>query len=260
MLVAMKEKRGSHPPLVDIKHIPGIGDIRAQNGELRIGGGASARAIAQSPLVRTRTPVLAQAVNLVGSMQIGNRATIAGNLANASPAADSAPALLVLGGSVKLVGAAGERWVPLEELFLGPKKTVINQEVLTEVRVPVPSERGQGLFSKLGLRNAPEDIAIVSVAIHALPDDSAKNWRQVRIALGAVAPMPIRARQAEDALTGRAIDAKVIDDASRLAAEKDARPITDLRGSAAYRRAMVRVLVQRMLGEIADNIAREARA
>jgi len=260
LLVAMKEKRGSHVPLVDIKHIPGIGDIQAQNGELRIGGGASARVIAQSPLVRTRVPILAQALSVVGSMQIGNRATIAGNLANASPAADSAPPLLGLGASVKLVGAAGERWVPLEEFFVGPKKTVINREVLTEVRVPVLSQRGKGVFCKLGLRAAPEDIAIVSVAIFALPDDSAKNWQQVRIALGAVAPTPIRALHAEEALASRAIDRKVIDDASRLAAEKDAQPITDIRGSAGYRRAMVQVLVQRILAEISDNIKKEARA
>ena len=260
LLVAMKEKRGVHPPLIDIKHVPGIGDIQSQNGELRIGGGASAHDIAQSPAVRTRLPILAQAASVVGSMQIGNRATIAGNLANASPAADSAPPLLVLGASVRLVGVRGERWVPLEQFFIGPKKTIINQEVLTEVRVPVLSQRGKGVFCKLGLRNAPEDIAIASAAIFAVPDDSAKNWQEVKIALGAVAPTPIRARHAEQALTGRAIDAKAIDDAGRLAAEKDAQPISDIRGSAGYRRAMVQVLVQRILSEIADSIKKEARA
>jgi carbon-monoxide dehydrogenase medium subunit len=136
---------------------------------------------------------------------------------------------------------------------------VINREMLTEVRVPALSDRGKGIFCKLGLRAAPEDIAIVSAAVFALADNSAKNWQQVRIALGAVAPTPIRARHAEEAITGRAIEAKIIDDASRLAAEKDAQPITDIRGSAGYRRAMVRVLVQRILAEIADNIKKEAR-
>jgi carbon-monoxide dehydrogenase medium subunit len=253
LLVAMKEKRHAQSPLIDIKHIPGIGDIRAQNGHLRLGGGARARAIAQSALVRARLPVLSQAATILGSMQIGNRATIGGNLANASPAADCAPPLLVLGGSVKLVGVAGERWVPLENFFVGPKKTVINREVLTEIRVPTLPEGGKGVFCKLGLRAAPEDIAIVSVAIFALPDDSSKNWKRVRIALGAVAPTPIRAHHAEEALTGQPIAAKIIEDASRLAAEKDAQPITDIRGSATYRRAMVEVLVQRLLAEIADN-------
>lgn len=260
LLVAMKEKRGSHPPLIDLKQIPGIGDIRAQNGDLHLGGGARARAIAQSSLVQTRTPVLAQAVGVVGSMQIGNRATIGGNLANASPAADCAPPLLVLGGSVKLVGMAGERWVSLEDFFVGPKKTVIDREVLTEIRVPTLPEGGKGVFCKLGLRAAPEDIAIVSVAIFALPDISNKNWKQVRIALGAVAPTPIRAHHAEESLTGQPIAAKVVADASRLAAEKDAQPISDIRGSASYRRAMVQVLVQRMLSEMADSTTGELRA
>jgi CO/xanthine dehydrogenase FAD-binding subunit len=260
LLVAMKEKRGSHPPLIDIKHIPGIGDIRAQNGDLRLGGSASARAIARSPLMRASLTVLSQAASILGSVQIGNRATIGGNLANASPAADCALPLLVLGGSVKLVGVAGERWVPLENFFVGPKKTVINREVLTEIRVPTLPEGGKGVFCKLGLRAAPEDIAIVSVAIFALPDTSNKNWKQVRVALGAVAPTPIRALHAEEALIGQPITAKIIEDASRLAAEKDAQPITDIRGSASYRRTMVQVLVQRILTEIANNTKGETRA
>ena len=256
--MAMKERRLAHPALVDIKHIPGICDIQAENGGLRLGSGAYARMIARSPLVRERFPILSQALTLLGSMQIGNRATIGGNLANGSPAADSAPPLLALGASVKLVGAEGERQVSLEDFFIGPKKTVINREVLTEVHVPALSPRGRGIFYKLGPRGAPEDIGIVSVAIFAVSDDRARSWKDVRIALGAVAPTAIRARRAEEALNGQPIEARSIEDASRLAAETDAQPITDIRGSAEYRRAMVQVLVRRVLEQIAGDVKAEA--
>ncbi len=260
LLVSMREKRRLHSPLIDIKHIPGIADIRAQNGELSIGGGASARAIAKSVLMRERVPILSQALSILGSMQVGNRATVGGNLANGSPAADSAPPLLTLDASVKLVGPRGERWVPLDKFFVGPKKTIVNREILAEVRIATPPQNGRGVFYKLGLRGAPEDIAIVSAAIFAVPDDSAHNWKEVCIALGAVAPTPIRARHAEEALKGQPMGAKTTKDASRLAAEKDAQPITDIRGSADYRRAMVEVLVGRILDEIRGVMQREARA
>jgi len=158
------------------------------------------------------------------------------------------------------VGPGSERWVPLDKFFVGPKKTVLNRELLAEISIPISPQSSRGVFCKLGLRSAPEDIAIVSAAIFAVPDDSGRNWKEVRIALGAVAPTPIRARHAEEALAGRPMEAKVIEDASRLAAEKDAQPITDIRGSAGYRRAMVQVLVQRILTGIANNMKSEARA
>lgn len=257
LLVAMKERRLAHPALIDIKQIPGICDIQTENGGLRLGGGACARVIARSPLVREHFPVLSQALTLLGSMQIGNRATIGGNLANGSPAADSAPPLLALGASVKLVGPEGERQVSLEDFFIGPKKTVINREVLTEIHVPALSPRGRGIFYKLGPRGAPEDICIVSVAIFAVSDEQARSWKDVRIALGAVAPTPIRSRRAEEALNGQPIEARGIEDASRLAAETDAQPITDIRGSAEYRRAMVQALVRRVLEQIARDLRKE---
>ncbi|MBI4527737.1 MAG: xanthine dehydrogenase family protein subunit M [Deltaproteobacteria bacterium] len=260
LLVAMKEKRGAHPPLVDVKHIPGICNIQPENGGLKVGGGACTRVIARSPLVRERFPLLSDALTILGSIQIGNRATIGGNLCNGSPAADSAPALLSLAASVKLVGPQAERRVPLEEFFVGPKKTVLNRELLVEIHIPAAPPLGRSFFYKLGPRGAPEDICIVSVGIFAVADDSAKNWKDARISLGAVAPTPIRARQAEEALRDRPISASAIDDAARLAAEKDGQPITDIRGSADYRRAMVRVLVKRGLEQIAAGIKETARS
>ena len=254
LLVRMKERQLIRRVLVDIKRIPGLGAIRLEKGALCLGGSATTRAIARSPLVRGGFPLLSQALQVLGSMQIGNRATIGGNLSNASPAADSAPPLLVLGASVKLMGARGERKVPLENFFLGPGKTVMDREMLTEIQIPAAPAQGRAVFYKLGLRAAPEDIALVSVALFGVPDAGEKNWQDIRIALGAVAPTAIRALHAEEALRGQPIGRKSAADASRLAAEKDSNPITDIRASAGYRRAMVELLVRRALEQATREI------
>ena len=251
LLVGMKERRGRHPALLDIKAVPELAGIRADNGTLCLGATVTTRAIAQSPLVRERFPMLFHSMKLLGSMQIGNRATIGGNLANGSPAADGAPPLLALGASVRLVGKTKERWVPLDNFFIGPKKTIIEGELLAEVRIPTPPPGGRGIFYKLGPRNAPEDICIVSAAVYGVPDGGANGWKELRIALGAVAPTPIRARNAEERLKGQLLDAKLVVEAARIAADKDAQPISDIRGSADYRREMVYVLVKRALEQIA---------
>src|SRR3990170_2353050 len=254
LLVGMKEQRGRHPALLDIKAVPELAGIRADNGAICVGATSTTRAIAASPLIRERLPVLSQSLKLLGSMQIGNRATIGGNLANGSPAADGAPPLLALDASVKLVGKAKERSVPLDKFFIGPKKTVIDGELLAEVRIPTPSPGGRGIFYKLGPRNAPEDICIVSAAVYGVPDDGANGWKELRIALGAVAPTPIRARNAEERLKGQPLEPKLVDEAARIAADKDAQPISDIRGSADYRREMVYVLVKRALEQIARGV------
>ncbi len=257
LLVALKERRLNHPALVDIKSVPELGGIQPQNGGLRIGAAVSTRAVARASLVRERFPILSQALSVLGSMQIGNRATIGGNLCNASPAADSAPPLLALDASVQLIGAQGERSVPLEKFFLAPKKTVIERELLAAVNIPFVPVKGSGIFYKLGPRGAPEDICIVSVAVFGIADPAGKNWRKIRIALGAVAPTPIRARAAEEAIEGQPIETDALTEAARLAAEKDAQPISDIRGSAQYRSAMVRVLVERALRHVATDLKGE---
>jgi len=253
LLVEMKERRGRYPALLDIKAVPELGGVRADNGAICLGATSTTRAIAASPLVRERFPILSQSLKLLGSMQIGNRATIGGNLSNASPAADSAPPLLALDAAVKLIGKTKERWVPLEHFFIGPKKTVIEGELLAEVRIPA-SPAGRGIFYKLGPRNAPEDICIVSAAVYGVPDGGENGWKELRIALGAVAPTPIRARNAEERLKGQPLEPKLVDEAARIAADKDAQPISDIRGSADYRREMVYVLVKRALEQIARSV------
>ncbi|MBI2088389.1 MAG: xanthine dehydrogenase family protein subunit M [Deltaproteobacteria bacterium] len=259
VLVALKEGKLKPQALIDIKRIPELGGIQADNGTLRLGAAVSTRAISRSPVVRERFPLLSEALKILGSMQIGNRATLGGNLANASPAADSAPPLLTLQASLRLVSPKGERSVALEDFFLAPGKTVLDQEILTEVRIPSAPAQGRGVFYKLGPRGAPEDICIVSVAVFVTADAQRKSWQDVRIALGAVAPTPVRARHAEAALQGQPIGDKTAKEAARLAAEKDANPITDIRGSASYRGAMVQVLVERAVDRLARDLRESAR-
>ncbi|HXG52743.1 MAG TPA: xanthine dehydrogenase family protein subunit M [candidate division Zixibacteria bacterium] len=257
LLVALKQKKALPRALMDVKWIPELNALRLQDAGLSVGAAVTARALARSVLLREGWPVLAQASGTLGSMQIGNRATLGGNLCNASPAADGAPPLLALDARVKLVGRDGGRELPLEKFFVGPKRTVADRELLTEIVIPEMPPRSRGVFLKLGPRGAPEDIAIVSVAVVAVPDAAQERWQEVRIALGAVAPTPVRARRAEQALAGRPIDRSAIESASRVAAAEDARPIDDLRGSASYRRAMVGVLVGRALADLAGQIRPE---
>jgi len=258
LLVALKNGEAKPQVLLDVKALPELGSVRQQNGWISLGAAVSVRALARSALIRERYSVLAQALKILGSTQIANRATLGGNLCNASPAADSAPPLLALDARVRLAGLKGNRDLPLAEFFLGPNKTALKRELLTEILIPPAPAPGRGLFSKLGSRSAPEDIAIVSVAAFVVPDRAGNRWQEARIALGAVGPAPMRARYAEEALVGQPISGQSIRDASRVAAEKDAQPISDIRASAGYRRAMVEVLLTRALEHLASEIVQGA--
>jgi len=181
----------------------------------------------------------------------GNRATVGGNLCNASPAADSAPALICYGASAHIFGPDGHRKLPLEEFFLGPGKTALQRgELLTAVTVPFV--RGSaGHFLKLG-RTAVGDISVMNVAVLGWPDSAAPSGTSWRIALGSVAPTVIRAPEAERLLSQDTSPAGL--EAASQAAAAAARPIDDIRATAAYRTDMVRVLtrrgVERVLAEI----------
>jgi CO/xanthine dehydrogenase FAD-binding subunit len=183
------------------------------------------------------------AARLVGSPQIRNRGTLGGNLANASPAGDSIPPLYVLDARVVLASADGTRAVPVAEFFTGPGQSLRAQhEIITAVELPVNGKR-RSVFMRLGQRQALA-ISKVSIAVSLVLAD--ETVRDVRIALGAVAPTVVRARRAEDALHGHRLENSVIT-AACAAAEADASPISDLRSNAGYRRAMCRELLSRAL-------------
>lgn len=253
LLVNMKERGWEPRVLVNLKSIPGLGYIRFDEKEgLRIGALTTVREVETSALIREKFPCLHEGAKSLGSVQVRNRATLGGNLCNASPAADNAPPLLVLNARVKLVGARGEKIVPLEKFFVGPGATVLDNEVLVEIMVPASSQQVQGVYLTISRREAV-DLAQVGIAIAARAEDKKARWRDVRIALGAVAPTPIRAYETEKLLEGREIEKTVIEEAIKKSIE-EARPITDLRASEWYRREMVRVLAQRALEQIAGQI------
>lgn len=237
--------------VVDLKALPGMREIRqSPDGWLVIGAACTMNQVAAHPLVAAGYNLLAQACNSVASYQLRNRATVGGNCCNASPAADTAPALYCLEAVAEIYSPGGARRLPIAQFFTGPGKTALRPgEFLTALHLP-PAPRGaRGAFNKLG-RTTLGDISTVSVAVYAWEDtetrrhgDAEMPRRDWRIALGAVGPTPLRAPEAEAALAGDASPAGVQRAAALAAAA--ARPIDDIRASAAYRRAMVAVLTRR---------------
>lgn len=228
--------------VVDISRIPGLDHVKYDAaGTLSIGTLASIRALEMSVQVKERHSVISQAAGQLGSVAIRNVGTVGGNLCHASPAADTAPALMALGARVKIAGPAGERATALENFFTGPGRTVLERgEILTEIQIPATAPDTKGIYFKHAIRGA-SDLAIVGVAVVASFDGG--RCRNLRIALGAVAPTPMRATGAERLLEGRELDLALIEIAAREAAD-ESRPITDIRGSAEYRREMVKVFVR----------------
>ncbi len=236
--------------LIDITGIAGLGDISDDgNHGLRIGSTVTIRDVETSPLVRQRFPVLAEAAGLLGSVAIRNVATLGGNICNASPAAECAPALLCLSAEARIVGPAGERLVPLEDFFTGPGATVLgDDEILAEIHVPASEPGSRAAYLKHSARGSI-DLAIVGVAAVGVFDPTDRVCHGIRMALGAVAPTPIRTRTAEDLVRGKVLDEEQVAAAAEAAAE-EARPISDVRGSEAYRRDMVRVFTRRVLRDL----------
>ena len=228
--------------VVDIEHVPGLDYVRYDDkGALTIGALTTIRALELSAELKEHHPVISQAAGQLGSMAIRNMGTIGGNLCHASPAADTAPSLIGLGATVKIVGPAGKRTVALEDFFTGPGQTVLQRgEMAVEIQVPSMPRHTQGVYLKHSIRGTA-DLAIVGVAVIATLDG--ERCQNVKIVLGAVAPTPMRARNAEEVLEGKEIDDALIENAAQAAAD-ESRPITDVRASADYRKEMVKVFTR----------------
>ncbi len=234
----VKMKTGALRPkyIVNIKRIPGLRYIRLEEGVLRIGALTTWHDLEEDPVVE-RFPALADAVKQMGGLQIRVMGTIAGNLCNASPAADAAPPLLVYDAEVVLASVKGVRTVKLEDFFVGPGKTVMQpNELLVEIRVP--AKGGSSAFVKLSRTSM--DLAIASAAVYA--EFEGEVVKEARVALGSVAPTPIRARKTEAVLKGRRVSEEGLIELLRTVSE-EVNPITDVRASAWYRREVSRVLV-----------------
>jgi carbon-monoxide dehydrogenase medium subunit len=247
LMVRMRD--GLRPgSVVDLTGIVELRGCRLVEGILEIGALATHADLAASPLVQVHATALAQAASLIGSPAIRSRGTIGGNVANASPAADTVPALFVLAAEAVLAGPDGERIVPVESFATGPGRTVRRPgEILVRFRIPVPVEGFRSVYDRLGPRRALA-ISKVSVAIGArvYPDGTLGT---VRVALGAVGPIVLRARGAEAALEGRVPSGDVLE-AAMAAASADARAITDIRSTAEYRTAMCGILLRRSLSTL----------
>ena len=236
--------------LVDIARL-GLSYIRKSGKSWAIGATTTMAAVEDSAAMRELAGgILAKAAAACGSVQLRNMATLGGNLANASPAADTAAPLLALDASVVLEGSRKRRTLPLADFFSAPGKTVIGKELLVEILVPIPSRAGHWgwAFQKLG--RTESDIAVVSAAA-GLQVDTRGVCQYVRIALGAVAPTPLRAAGAESILAGQKPTAGLIAQACQQVA-REVSPIGDVRASAEYRRDMAQVLVERILRDCAQ--------
>jgi carbon-monoxide dehydrogenase medium subunit len=243
----MKEKGLLPKYIVDLKRVPGLAGIRENSdGTITLGALTTMREIEISRLITKKYPFLSQSAAEVGSIQIRNRATIGGNMSNATPSADTAPALIALNATAKIAGATGERSINLEEFFKGPGQTVMSaEEILTEVSIPKTGPRLVGEYIKFSPREMM-DLAYVGVAVAYNLGEKDKKCDGVRIVLGAVAPTPIRAKRAEAALEGQVLTEELAEKIGAIAAE-EAKPISDVRSTAEYRRAMVGAMTKRAL-------------
>lgn len=258
LLVKMKHRRLLSRHLINIKRIPHLDQIRHDDqAGLRIGSLVTAQSIKESSVVANKVPLLSQAAGKLGTLQIRHIATLGGNLANASPSAEFAPALLTLGAVLKCVGTGGGRLIPVGEFFVGPGKSALRpDEVITEIQVPNLPLNANGVYLKHALRRM--DVAIAAVAVVVRFDGGV--CEDAKIALSAVAPIPFRACKAEAALKGQKLgrDASARDlirEAASLASDESL-PIDDFRDCAGHRREVVGALVAQAL----EHVASRARA
>lgn len=254
LLVAMKQRQITPAYIINVKVIPDLDYVCYDRDGLRIGALATLNDIESSPVVREKFPILADAAHQMAMPAIRNMATIGGNLCNAAPSSDMAPPLIGLGAKAKIVGIHGERTTTVEQFFVGPGESALKDgEILTEIQVPnTPPDTG-GVYLKLPARTAT-DIALVGVAAIITLDGKHVSIVDAKIVLGAVAPTPLRARKAEDRIIGKTVDDKSFEEAAQAAAQ-EAKPISDVRGSADYRKEMVKVFTRRAIREAIAKLA-----
>ena len=259
LVIMMKQRLVRPSSLISLRMVRGLNGIAEKDGALRIGGLATHREVETSTLVRRRVPLLAETYRHVATIRVRNMATVGGGLAHADPNQDPPPTLMVLGATLKASSADGSRVIPLEEFFTDYYETVLKpDEIITEVSVPrLPANSG-GAFVKFLPRTA-DDYATVSAAAVVILDRARKIFTDVCIALGSVGTTPIRAREAEAVLRGQPVKREAL----REAAEKVRQavdPVSDFRGSAAYKKEMAVVFVRRALEMALDNLPKKSKA
>jgi carbon-monoxide dehydrogenase medium subunit len=248
LLADLKFSPSSHAPnvIVDISRIEDFRAIAVTDAGLSIGALVTHTEIMRSPVIRDMFPALVDAAHTIGAVQTRNLGTLGGNLVTAVPSVDSGPTLVALDAIVTLLGPGGQRQMPLAEFFVGPRKTALKpDELLMEILIPKENLHKPTHFLKFGLRKG-QALALVNVGASIWIDWDKNRFVAPRVALGAVAPKVIHATGAEAYLDGREITPDAMAEAGRLAA-LDAKPITDFRASAEYRRDLIAVLTKRAL-------------
>jgi carbon-monoxide dehydrogenase medium subunit len=250
LLIGMKTRAVQPKCLIDLKGIPDLDGIEYDDG-FKLGALTTVRDVEVSLLIREKIPALSEAAGTLGSIQIRNRATIGGNLCHGSPAADMAAILLAMNCEVKIATGNGARTIGLDQFFIAPNRTALQpNEILGQLIIPKEIEQFKGIYLKHGPRKAM-DIGMVNIAILLDADAGSGLCNQIMIALGAVAPRPIRAKKAEALLNGNKLKPESIQKAAEAAAG-EATPITDFRASAGYRKDLVENLVARGIHQILE--------
>ncbi|MBU2497614.1 MAG: xanthine dehydrogenase family protein subunit M [Proteobacteria bacterium] len=250
LMLKMRTEVISPKVLVDIGSIRELDYIEYNNsGGLAIGALTTIRSLENSSDLQRTFPVISMAARQLGSVAIRNVATIGGNICNAAPSAETAPGLIALAATCKITGPGNERTVSLEDFLVGPGMTILREgELLKEIQVPPLDPHARGVYLKHSPRGTI-DLALVGVAVVATLDSDDGIFQDIKIALGAVAPTPIRAHRAEETLKGNRITEALINETAEIAAS-EAHPISDVRASAEYRAEMVKVFTRRALKEL----------
>jgi len=243
LLVQMRMGAGAPPLFVDVKRIPRLMATTLDSSGLTLGAAVPAAEIFENESIKSLWPGLAEATDLIGSTQVQGRATLSGNLCNASPGADSVPALIACQATAVIAGPGGEREVAVEDFTTGPGQTVLERgELVVEFRIPAPAAHAADAYLRL-IPRTEMDIAVVGAGV-ALELDDGGVVTAARVALGAVAPKAIRVEAAEAALVGSKLEDAALDAAASAATEA-ANPIDDKRGTIAYRKRISGVLTRR---------------
>ena len=246
LVVQMKNKLVAPKRVISLLKIPELAGIKKRGKGLRIGALVKHATLENSPALGDGWEILASAARKIGSPQIRNLGTVGGNLCNASPAADTALPLLVLEAEVVLSSKRRERRAPLDSFFTGPGQTILaKDEILKEILIPRVPAGSVWAHLKLGRRKSM-DLALASVAVLLTLDSRKKICLRARLALGAVSPTPLRAKETEKFMEGKVLDEEVIREAGERA-QKECRPISYVRASAEYRKEIVKVLVERAI-------------
>ncbi len=244
LLVQMKGGRREPAVVVDVKRIPELMSIRMEEGGLRLGAAVPCIRVAANEEVRTHYPALAEVASLIGGTAIQGRASIGGNLCNAAPSADAVPLLIAMSAVARVAGPGGMREIAVEDFCVAPGRNALGAgEFLVDLFLPRPGAGFRAHYLRFTPRNEM-DIAVVGVGVSATVVDGVVT--AARLALASVAPTPLLVREVTEAMVGKAPSAELIGEAAKLA-EAAARPITDMRAPAEYRRHLCGVLTRRAL-------------